>query len=71
MTSTTIQRVRALGLTVERFGALTGYHPITIYNWHKPRNGRVQEVPSAIQRLLEAWEAKPDLIPKDDDQDAA
>jgi hypothetical protein len=61
-----IARIRALGLTAERFGALTGTHPVTVRNWGRTRSGRgVQDVPAWVWRLLDAWEAHPDLIDRD------
>ncbi len=59
-------RLRALGLTAERFGRLTGKDAVTVRNWDKPRSGRgVQQTPPWADLLLAAWEAHPGMIPPD------
>ena len=59
-----LQRLRALGLTAERFASLTGVHAVTVRGWGKPRSGRcVQPVPLWVWLLIEAWERCPGLIP--------
>jgi hypothetical protein len=58
-----LARIRALGLSAERFGRLTGTHRVTICNWGRSRSGRgVQAVPAWVPRLLDAWEAHPQLL---------
>lgn len=56
-------RLRALGLTAEQFGRLTGKDPVTVRNWDKPRSGRgVQQTPPWAALLLDAWKANPDTL---------
>ena len=58
-----MSRLRALGLTAERFGQLTGKNPVTVRNWDKPRSGRgIQQTPPWAGLLLDAWDAHPDTL---------
>ncbi len=50
-------RLRALGLSLERFAVLTGVSATTAANWGKERSGRgVQAFPAWVGLLLDAWE---------------
>jgi hypothetical protein len=58
-----LTRLRALGLTAERFAALAGVHPVTVRSWDRPRAGRpAHPVPAWVWLLIEAWERFPALI---------
>ena len=54
----------ALGLTVERFAALTGLSRTTCEGWGRARSGRdVQAFPRWVDLLIEAWTTHRNLIP--------
>jgi len=58
-----LQRLRALGLTAERFAVLAGVHPVTVRSWGRPRANRpTNPVPPWVWLLIEAWERYPGLI---------
>src|SRR6185312_9864027 len=62
--TTHLQRLRALGLTAERFAVLAGVHPVTVRSWGRPRANRpTNPVPAWVWLLIEAWERCPGLIP--------
>jgi hypothetical protein len=42
-------------LNVDDFAFLTGYNIRTVIGWGKVRNGRLQQVPKVVCRLLDAW----------------
>jgi hypothetical protein len=56
-------RLRALGLTIREFGALTGVNVTTAGYWGRERPGSgMQAFPAWVPLLLTAWERSPDLL---------
>ena len=57
--------LRLLDLEIQEFSALVEMHPVTIGNWGLQRTGRdVQLIPAWVPRLLTAWLAHPDEVPR-------